>query len=79
MNYPSWNDTIVYRGEYFKMRWYKLKGNDSGNLACETYHKSKEEMYQIQKALFYMGVDFIFRPTMWKKSSNGWEKINDID
>lgn len=78
MNYPEWQDTQVYHGEYFKMRWYKTNGDDKGNLACETYHKSKEEMYSIQQALFYMGIDFMYRPTMWVKIPGGWDKINDI-
>lgn len=75
----NWQDTQVYHGEYFKMRWYIHDGSENdGNLACETYHNSKEEMYKIQFAMFYMGIDFMHRPTMWVKIPGGWDKVSDV-
>lgn len=78
MKENSWEEVIKYCGEPFKMRWYIIGGENDGNLACETYHKSSLEMCEIQMALYYAGVDFMHRPTMWTRIAGGWDKINDV-
>lgn len=62
----------------YKMRWYYIFGENSGNLAYETFHDTVEEMELNQLAMYHAGVEFILRPTMWKKIPGGYEKIPDI-
>ena len=58
----------------YKLRIYKLKGSDKGNLDHEEYFITKEHMTMRYMQLFKYEL-FALNPTAWERTETGWEHI----
>ena len=58
----------------YKLRIYKLSGTEQGNLKCEEFFTTKEEMNKRYSELFRREL-YNLNPTAWELIDNEWKRI----
>lgn len=58
----------------YKLRFYKLKGYDKGNLDHEELFNTKEEMYERYDEVFDYKL-YALNPTGWENVNGKWDRI----
>lgn len=58
----------------YKLRIYKLGGTEQGNLKCEEFFTTKEDMNKRYNELFRREL-YSLNPTAWELIDNEWKRI----
>ena len=58
----------------YKLRIYKQKGKDKGNLDREEFFSTKDEAIERYNEL-RIPDNFALNPTLWKRNKDDWERV----
>lgn len=60
----------------YKLRIYKLSGENKGNLDHEEFFDTKEQMYKRYEELFKRDL-YSLNPTAWEQIDGEWKRLEE--